>query len=182
MKPATLRPQAEPWKPRNPEVASPHKTSYALLPQPQPQPQQQPPQPQPQLGLTSESSSAPSISSTAAKLFVGQLPFESDENRLYELFSAYGTVEQIHILRDLNNRSKGAAFVTYSSVEEADTAIFTLHNRYKMLANRMIQVSYAKNSPNISPFGVCSAITVHQMNPTNPVPDIANVTSDRGRF
>ncbi|KAH9598608.1 RNA recognition motif domain [Trypanosoma melophagium] len=183
MKPATLRPQAEPWKPRNPDVVSPHKTAHAILQQQsQPSQQQQQQQQQQQIGLPSDSNSVSPISSTAAKLFVGQLPFEIDEKRLFELFSAYGTVEQIHILRDLNNRSKGAAFVTYSSVEEADTAIFTLHNRYKMLANRMIQVSYAKNSPNISPFGVCSAITVHQMNPTNPVPDIANVTSDRSRF
>lgn len=110
---------------------------------------------------------------TAAKLFVGQLPFECTEERLRNLFSAYGKVEHIHILRDNNNRSRGAAFVTFSTVREADTAIFTLHNRYRMLTNRAIQVSYAKNSPNISPFGTCSALEVHQSNPTNPLPDIA---------
>lgn len=112
-------------------------------------------------------------SSTAAKLFVGQLPFECTEERLRNLFSAYGTVEHIHILRDTSNRSRGAAFVTYSTVQEADTAIFTLHNRYRMLTNRAIQVSYAKNSPNISPFGTHSALEVHQSYPTNPVPDVA---------
>eukprot|EP00796_Vickermania_ingenoplastis_P000345 gene345-196_t len=110
---------------------------------------------------------------SAAKLFVGQLPFECTEERLRNLFSAYGKVEHIHILRDNNNRSRGAAFVTFSTVREADTAIFTLHNRYRMLTNRAIQVSYAKNSPNISPFGTCSALEVHQSNPTNPLPDIA---------
>jgi RNA recognition motif-containing protein len=118
----------------------------------------------------------PKISKTAAKLFVGQLPFECDEQRLRELFGAYGTVEQIHILKDSENRSKGAAFITYSNVEEADTAIFTLHNRYRMLTNRAIQVSYAKNSPNISPFGSYNAMEVATLNPSNPVPDVA-VTS-----
>lgn len=113
------------------------------------------------------------ISPTAAKLFVGQLPFECTEERLRNLFSAYGHVEHIHILRDTNNRSRGAAFVTYRTVREADTAIFTLHNRYRMLTNRAIQVSYAKNSPNISPFGTHSALEVHQSYPTNPVPDVA---------
>src|SRR4051812_29449925 len=85
-----------------------------------------------------------------AKLFVGQLPFECTEHRLFELFSAYGKVEAVHIMRDQRGASKGAAFITYSTVEEADTAIFTLHNRYRMLTNRAVQVSYAKNSPNIS--------------------------------
>lgn len=113
------------------------------------------------------------FSPTAAKLFVGQLPFECTEERLRNLFSAYGNVEHIHILRDTSNRSRGAAFVTYSTVQEADTAIFTLHNRYRMLTNRAIQVSYAKNSPNISPFGTHSALEVHQSHPTNPVPDVA---------
>ncbi|CUG93326.1 RNA-binding protein, putative [Bodo saltans] len=116
------------------------------------------------------------ISKTAAKLFVGQLPFECDEQRLRELFGAYGSVEQVHILKDSENRSKGAAFITYSNVEEADTAIFTLHNRYRMLTNRAIQVSYAKNSPNISPFGSYNAMEVATLNPSNPVPDVA-VTS-----
>lgn len=122
-------------------------------------------------------SQQPKFSPTAAKLFVGQLPFECTEERLRNLFSAYGNVEHIHILRDNSNRSRGAAFVTYTTVQEADTAIFTLHNRYRMLTNRAIQVSYAKNSPNISPFGTYSAVEVHQSNPTNPLPDVATAAS-----
>ena len=110
--------------------------------------------------------------SRGAKLFVGQLPFECDESRLLELFGAYGNVLQVHILKDKQDKSKGAAFVTYSSVEEADTAIFTLHNRYRMLTNRAIQVSYAKNSPNISRFGTISAYEVHTQNASNPLPDM----------
>uniref|UniRef100_A0A7S1MFR7 RRM domain-containing protein n=1 Tax=Neobodo designis TaxID=312471 RepID=A0A7S1MFR7_NEODS len=110
---------------------------------------------------------------TQAKLFVGQLPFECTEARLHELFSAYGTVEAVHIMRDQRGASKGAAFITYATVEEADTAIFTLHDRYRMLSNRAVQVSYAKNSPNISSFGVQSAMQVHRANPSNPAPENA---------
>lgn len=139
-----------------------------MMPSMQPQQQQQPQQPK--------------LSSTAAKLFVGQLPFECTEERLRNLFSAYGTVEHIHILRDNSNRSRGAAFITFSTVQEADTAIFTLHNRYRMLTNRAIQVSYAKNSPNISPFGTCSAFEVHQSNPTNPLPDVAAINAQAARL
>ncbi|CCW70127.1 unnamed protein product [Phytomonas sp. Hart1] len=142
--------------PPNPPFWSPSQTSTG---QKQPQPQSQ--------------HARPKFSPTAAKLFVGQLPFECTEERMENLFRAYGTVEHIHILRDNSNRSRGAAFVTYSTVQEADTAIFTLHNRYRMLTNRAIQVSYAKNSPNISRFGACSALEVHESFPTNPVPDVA---------
>ncbi|KAG5499598.1 hypothetical protein JIQ42_05073 [Leishmania sp. Namibia] len=124
----------------------------------------------------------PKLSATAAKLFVGQLPFECTEERLRNLFSAYGNVEHIHILRDNSNRSRGAAFITLSTVQEADTAIFTLHNRYRMLTNRAIQVSYAKNSPNISPFGTHSAVEVHQSNPTNPLPDVAGLATQAARL
>lgn len=125
---------------------------------------------------------APRLSPTAAKLFVGQLPFECTEERLRNLFGAYGSVEHIHILRDNSNRSRGAAFITFSTVQEADTAIFTLHNRYRMLTNRAIQVSYAKNSPNISPFGTHSAVEVHQSNPTNPLPDVAGIAAQVSRL
>lgn len=133
-------------------------------------------------GMSASSPQQPKLSPTAAKLFVGQLPFECTEDRLRNLFSAYGTVEHIHILRDNSNRSRGAAFVTYSTVEEADTAIFTLHNRYRMLTNRAIQVSYAKNSLNISPFGTHSALEVHESYPTNPVPDVAAALKQAASF
>ena len=137
----------------------------------------------PQMGGPPRNMSGPKASSGAtsggndgggrgAKLFIGQLPFECDEARLHELFGAYGTVLQVHILKDKQEKSKGAAFVTYAAVEEADTAIFTLHNRYRMLTNRAIQVSYAKNSPNISRFGTLSAFEVHQQNSSNPLPDM----------
>ncbi|KAG8344384.1 hypothetical protein TRVL_04788 [Trypanosoma vivax] len=174
---ANLRPDDVPWTAESPIVSLAKKAGHANQPKPNSQPKlRQSP------AKAYDPSVPPQLSPTAAKLFVGQLPFESDEKRLYDLFSAYGTVEHIHILRDGQNRSKGAAFVTYSNVEGADTAIFTLHNRYKMLANRMIQVSYAKNSPNISPFGARNAIAVHRMNPTNPVPDMAHVDLDEGMF
>ena len=112
-----------------------------------------------------------------AKLFVGQLPFECDEQRLGELFGAYGNVLQIHILKNPNNTSRGAAFVLYSCTQEADIAIFTLHNRYRMLSNRAIQVSYAKNSPNISRFGEEAAREVHRCNNSNPLP-LASSSTD----
>ena len=112
-------------------------------------------------------------SASSAKLFVGQLPFEATEQHLGALFGAYGCVEQIHILRSADGQSKGAAFVTFADVAGADAAIFTLHNQYRMLSNRAIQVSYAKNSLNISPYGAQRAMEVHRGNASNPLPDVA---------
>jgi RNA recognition motif-containing protein len=137
----------------------------AFVPPP-PQPVQQQPQPAPYGG-----GGRGRPASTQAKLFVGQLPFECTEERLTELFTSYGSVESVHIIRDRQGNSKGAAFVTYDHVDSADAAIYTLHSRYRMLTNRTIQVSYAKNSPNISRFGRCGALEVHQQNASNPIPD-----------
>jgi RNA recognition motif-containing protein len=88
-------------------------------------------------------------------------------------FSRRTVASTLFIMRDARGASKGAAFVTYATVEEADTAIFTLHNRFRMLSNRAVQVSYAKNSPNISHFGQLNALDVHQANRSNPLPDLA---------
>lgn len=114
--------------------------------------------------------SQPALPATAAKLFVGQLPFEITEERLKELFGAYGTVVEVHLIKTPKNESKGAAFVTFSTTEEADTAIYTLHNRYRLLTNRAVQVSYAQHSPNFSRFGKLMALEVHQLHPSNPKP------------
>ena len=106
-----------------------------------------------------------------AKLFIGQISFEADKPAIHRLFSAYGDVQDIQMLFDRETRtSRGACFITYGSTEEADTAIAALHNRYRMLSNRYIQVSYAKNSPNISPYGHHMAVDVSKRNGSNPMP------------
>jgi RNA recognition motif-containing protein len=112
---------------------------------------------------------------SAAKLFVGQIPYEADEQRLRELFGAYGNVIAVHFCNtgkqgDGGMRKGRAAFVTYSTTQEADVAVWTLHNRMRLLSNRPLQCSYAKNSPNISPFGRQMAIEVAQANHSNPMP------------
>jgi RNA recognition motif-containing protein len=114
-----------------------------------------------------------------AKLFVGQVPYEVDEAHLKRLFGVYGTVRDVHLLRKPTGEHKGAAFVTYSCTDEADTAIISLHNRFRMLTSAFLQVSYAKNSPNISVFGQKQAIEVHQHHPENPLPEILqHISSD----
>jgi RNA recognition motif-containing protein len=90
----------------------------------------------------------------SAKLFVGQIPFEVTEQELRDLFGCYGVVRGVYLQRDLAGRSKGSAFVTFDTTDEADTAIYTLHGRHKLMVNRALTVKYASGSPNTSAYGM----------------------------
>eukprot|EP00760_Papus_ankaliazontas_P028521 PhM_4_TR3756/c0_g1_i2/m.4631 len=105
-----------------------------------------------------------------AKLFIGQIPSSMTQGEIYRLFAAYGDILDVHVLCDGWGCPRGAAFVTYTTTEEADTAIAALHDRYRMLPTRCMQVSYAKNSPNISPYGHHVAVDVAVRNGSNPMP------------
>ena len=58
------------------------------------------------------------------KLYVGNLPYQTDETALTTLFAAAGTVETVSVVRDMaTGRARGFAFVEMGSDEEAQTAI-----------------------------------------------------------
>ena len=58
------------------------------------------------------------------KLFVGNLSFDISERDLQETFSAHGTVLETNLMLDRRSgRSRGFAFVTMSTDEEAAKAI-----------------------------------------------------------
>ena len=61
------------------------------------------------------------------KLYVSNLDYSVIEVDLEELFFSYGTVLSVRIIRDRKTgRSRGFAFVTMSSIEEAKTAKIAL--------------------------------------------------------
>ena len=61
------------------------------------------------------------------KLFVANLDYSVIEIDLEELFSSYGSVQSARIIRDgETGKSRGFAFVTMSSIEEAETARIAL--------------------------------------------------------
>lgn len=77
------------------------------------------------------------------KLYVGGLPYSTDENALRELFSEAGTVESAAVITDRDSgRSKGFGFVEMSSDQEADKAIELLDG--KELDGRTINVNEAR--------------------------------------
>ena len=59
-----------------------------------------------------------------SKLFVGNLSFNTTENELQDLFAGCGSVTDVNLITDrMSGRSKGFAFVTMSTPEEAQNAI-----------------------------------------------------------
>ena len=59
----------------------------------------------------------------SAKLFVGNLSYETTSDEIRDLFSEVGPVESCHVITDRETgRSKGFGFVQMNSEAEANTA------------------------------------------------------------
>lgn len=77
------------------------------------------------------------------KLYVGNLAFSTTEEEIKALFAQAGTVTDAALIKDRDTgSSKGFAFVTMSSQQEADNAI-KMFNGYT-LANRELKVNPAR--------------------------------------
>jgi cold-inducible RNA-binding protein len=62
------------------------------------------------------------------KLYVGNLPFNTTEQDLQNLFAGAGNVETVNVVRDTaTGRARGFAFVEMASDEEAQQAISMLN-------------------------------------------------------
>ena len=80
------------------------------------------------------------------KLYVGNLPYQTGETELTELFSRAGTVESARIMRDMaTGRARGFGFVEMATDEEAQRAITEL-NEFKM-EGRALVVNEARPKP-----------------------------------
>ena len=77
------------------------------------------------------------------RLFVGNLSFNTTENDLHDAFAAHGSVVEANLMLDrMSGRSRGFAFVTYASLEEAQKAIEAMHG--KELDGRALTVNIAR--------------------------------------
>jgi hypothetical protein len=77
------------------------------------------------------------------KIYVGNLSFDATENDLYELFNGVGQVQNAEIVSNkYTQKSKGFAFVTMLTVDEARRAVTELHDKDFM--GRKLIVSGAK--------------------------------------
>jgi RNA recognition motif-containing protein len=88
----------------------------------------------------------------STKLFVGNLSFNTTENSLHEAFSAHGNVVEANLMMDrMTGRSRGFAFVTYSTPEEAQKAIEAMHGA--QLDGRALTVNIARPKEERPPGG-----------------------------
>ncbi|KAK9757246.1 hypothetical protein RND81_01G151300 [Saponaria officinalis] len=66
------------------------------------------------------------------KLFVGMLPKNILEAEVSALFSQYGTIKELQILRGPQQTGKGCAFLKYETKEQALAAIDAVNEKVKM--------------------------------------------------
>lgn len=78
----------------------------------------------------------------AKKLYVGNLPYETRDEELQELFASVGTVESVNVMRDEMGRARGFGFIEMATEEEARSAIGKLNNH--QLGGRALTVNEAR--------------------------------------
>ena len=77
------------------------------------------------------------------KLYVGNLSYQTTEDELHSLFTQVGTVNEVALIKDRDSgTSKGFAFVTMSSQEEANKAIEQFNG--KSMGDRELTVNIAR--------------------------------------
>jgi RNA recognition motif-containing protein len=86
-----------------------------------------------------------SVEVTSPRLYVGNLSFDATESDLFELFNGVGHVQNAEVVSYRHNqRSKGFAFVSMQTIDEAKRAVEELHD--KEFLGRKLVVSGAKSS------------------------------------
>lgn len=77
------------------------------------------------------------------KIYVGNLPYSVDSEKLKEIFSAYGEIEEATVISDkFSGRSKGFGFVTLKDDAAAKKAISEMND--KEVDGRQMKVNEAK--------------------------------------
>ncbi|KAF7804803.1 RNA-binding protein BRN1-like isoform X1 [Senna tora] len=66
------------------------------------------------------------------KLFIGMLPKNVSEVEVSALFSKYGAIKDLHILRGSLHTSKGCAFLKYETKDQALAALEAINGKHKM--------------------------------------------------
>ena len=88
----------------------------------------------------------------STKLYVGNLSFDTTEMDLQDHFAQVGTVTEAALMQDkFTGKSRGFAFVTMSSADEAQKAISQFHGQ--TFQNRALTVNEARPREDRPPGG-----------------------------
>lgn len=86
------------------------------------------------------------------KLYVGNLPYDTGETQLQDLFAQFGQVDSVRVMRDMaTGRARGFAFVEMSSEDEAQRAVSGLNET--QLGGRSLTVNEARPKPEFAGSG-----------------------------
>lgn len=85
------------------------------------------------------------------KLYVGNLSYSVEESHLRDLFSSYGEITDVALIKDRETgRSKGFAFITFAADEAAAKA---LEQNGKDFEGRPLKVTVAEERKRTGGFG-----------------------------
>lgn len=94
---------------------------------------------------TKSKSPAKSSSKNGVELYVGNLSYDIDDNKLKEEFTAFGKVLSARVIKNkYNDRSRGYGFVEMANDSDADKAIDGTHG--KEIMGRKLVVNVARSS------------------------------------
>ncbi|KAJ8277313.1 hypothetical protein GJAV_G00073860 [Gymnothorax javanicus] len=83
--------------------------------------------------------------SDEGKLFVGGLSFDTNEQSLEDVFSKYGQITEVVVIKDRESqKSRGFGFITFENPEDAKDAMLAMNG--KSLDGRQIRVDQAGKS------------------------------------
>ena len=78
-----------------------------------------------------------------SRLFVGNLSYQTMENDLQDYFAQAGIVSSVNLMMDkFTGKSRGFAFIEFSSTDEANKAVELFHN--KDFQGRALTVNIAR--------------------------------------
>lgn len=84
-------------------------------------------------------------------IYIGQLPYNVSEDELKEIFTEYGEIASLNLVKDrFSGQSKGFGFIDMPNNSEADQAIKALNKT--MLKGREIKVNQAEERRKKSTF------------------------------
>ncbi|XP_062040910.1 cold-inducible RNA-binding protein [Lepus europaeus] len=82
------------------------------------------------------------MASDEGKLFVGGLSFDTNERSLEQVFSKYGQIAEVVVVKDRETqRSRGFGFVTFENIDDAKDAMMAMNG--KSVDGRQIRVDQA---------------------------------------
>ncbi len=82
----------------------------------------------------------------SVKVYVGNLNYATTEEALSLLFSQYGEVTSVSVIKDkITQQSKGFGFIEFAEQSQAEKAIAALNG--KEFEKRRIRVNFAQEKP-----------------------------------